>query len=99
MLSGRSPSTSHNAVAATDNNKAGEACDDHSEPKHHRPAQSLLPRHSTAILSRVTGRRWAASRRAARAIGSCNTGASTMAARSVSEEIRVRALPAPAGVV
>ena len=41
--------------AATENNKAREACDDHSEPKHHRPAQSLLPRHSSAILSRVTG--------------------------------------------
>ena len=42
--------------AATENNKAREACDDNSEPKHHGPAQSLLPRHSTAILSRVTSR-------------------------------------------
>ena len=37
--------------AATENDKAGEACDDHGEPKHHGPGQSLLSRHSTVILS------------------------------------------------
>ena len=37
--------------AATENNKAREPCDDHGEPKHHGPGQSLLSRHSTVILS------------------------------------------------
>ena len=43
--------------SATQNDKAGEASDDHREPQHHRPRQSLLPGHGTTILSCVTGRR------------------------------------------
>ena len=57
MLSGRSPLDHSQRGAATENDKACKGCDDHGEPKHHRPRQSLLPRHGTTILSGVTGRR------------------------------------------